>query len=331
MSRAIFSAVSGLTSEQFTMDVIGNNIANVNTVGFKNSRANLESTFSQEVAAASAQNPVGTSVGLGTLVSGTQTLFTQGAFQNTGVNTDIALSGSGWLITEGGLGSVPLATSPSPTSGGLYTRAGNLVLDAQGYLRTVNGNFVYGAMAGGTNAALNSTFNTSVPTSGYYIADTNSFSLNSSQVSIMSANTGAGTLAGAFTAVRIPQYIAAGTSQELVSTFSVGTDGAVTVVSDEGTTRVIGFATVAHFTNDTGLQAEGNNNYIATAASGAPIFFQPGVGPAGETRGGALELSNVDLSTEFSNMIITQQGYDANAKTITTAQQMLQAIINVIQ
>jgi flagellar hook-basal body protein len=186
-------------------------------------------------------------------------------------------------------------------------------------------------MAGDPNGEATSNFNSSVATGGYFITATTDFNLDPTNVSNMSGNSGTAGNSGAFGPIRIPQYIAVGTSQEHVANFSIATDGAISAVSDLGTTRVIGYMSIAYFNNDSGLAPQGNSNFTSSAASGEPIFYQPGVGPAAQTQAGTLELSNVDLSTEFSNMIITQQGYDANAKTITTAQQMLQAIINAIQ
>ncbi len=138
MLKSLFSGVSGLQSHQVAMDVEANNIANVNTVGFKYSRANFSDLLAQTKAIATApqgqlggKNPV--QVGLGSTVSSMTRIFSQGSVQNSDKNTDVAIQGDGFYIV-------------SPDSGNTYkyTRAGDFKFDANGNFVDNNGFIVQG-------------------------------------------------------------------------------------------------------------------------------------------------------------------------------------------
>ena len=140
MMRSLFSGVSGLKSHQTRMDVIGNNIANVNTTGFKSSRTTFADTLSQTLSGASApqDNLGGTNpkqIGLGTGVASIDLLFTDGSVQSTGKNTDLCLSGNGLFVVKRG-------------SETYYTRDGAFEFDSQGnYVLPSSGLYVQGWMA----------------------------------------------------------------------------------------------------------------------------------------------------------------------------------------
>jgi len=140
MMRSLYSGVSGLQNHQTRMDVIGNNIANVNTTGFKRGRVNFQDMISQQMAgAAKPTEEVGgvnpKEVGLGMTVAAIDTVFTQGNLQSTGINTDLAIQGNGFFIEKAGEKSY-------------YTRAGAFSLDKDGTLvNPSNGNRVQGWMA----------------------------------------------------------------------------------------------------------------------------------------------------------------------------------------
>lgn len=140
MYRAFNTAVTGLEANQTRMEVIGNNIANVNTTGFKANRATFEEQFAQTLSGA--QEPSGTKggrnplqIGLGTRVSSIDTIHTQGAINTTGKVTDIAIQGAGFLVLKDGSGNQ------------LYTRDGNLSIDGDGKLVTSTGLRVQGYSA----------------------------------------------------------------------------------------------------------------------------------------------------------------------------------------
>ena len=136
MMRSLYSGVSGLKNHQTRMDVVGNNISNVNTTGFKSSRVTFSDTLSQTLSGASAptENRGGTNpkqIGLGSATSAIDTLFTDGSVQSTGVNTDLCLSGNGLFIVKDGNLSY-------------YTRNGNFKFDKQGYYVNSDGLKVQG-------------------------------------------------------------------------------------------------------------------------------------------------------------------------------------------
>ena len=147
MMRSLYSGVSGLKNHQTRIDVVGNNISNVNTTGFKSSRVTFSDTLSQTLSGASAptENRGGTNpkqIGLGSATSAIDTLFTDGSVQSTGVNTDLCLSGNGLFIVKDGNLSY-------------YTRNGNFKFDKQGYYVNSDGLKVQGWSATTPGDAIN--------------------------------------------------------------------------------------------------------------------------------------------------------------------------------
>ena len=112
--------------------------------------------------------------------------------------------------------------------------------------------------------------------------------------------------------------------------YSVLANGTVQGQFSNSQTLALGQVAVASFANNQGLAQTGNNDYQATFASGAAVVGQAGAGGDGTITGGSVEESNVNLSTEFSNMIVAQQGYEANAKVLTTLNQISQATIQMM-
>lgn len=112
--------------------------------------------------------------------------------------------------------------------------------------------------------------------------------------------------------------------------YSILPDGTVQGQFTNNQTLALGQIAVASFANDQGLTQTGNSDYQASFASGAPVIGLAGTGGRGTITGGAVEGSNVNLSTEFANMIVAQQGYEANAKVLTTLDQVSQATLAVI-
>ena len=136
MMRSLYSGVSGLKNHQTRMDVVGNNISNVNTTGFKSSRVTFSDTLSQTISGASSatKGRGGTNpkqIGLGSATSAIDTLFTDGSVQSTGVNTDLCLSGNGLFVVKEG-------------SNTYYTRNGNFKFDSKGYYVNSDGLKVQG-------------------------------------------------------------------------------------------------------------------------------------------------------------------------------------------
>lgn len=137
MMRSLYSAVSGMTGNMLRMDVIGNNIANINTIGFKSGRVSFEETLGQvsQSATAPTESSGGTNaiqIGTGSMVRGVNQLYTQGSLQMTGINTDLAIQGNGLFILSNG-------------EMNLYTREGAFQVDARGRLVSpTSGNIVQG-------------------------------------------------------------------------------------------------------------------------------------------------------------------------------------------
>ncbi|HXY78151.1 MAG TPA: flagellar hook protein FlgE [Candidatus Acidoferrales bacterium] len=119
-------------------------------------------------------------------------------------------------------------------------------------------------------------------------------------------------------------------SGSLVS-FSIGSDGTITGSFSNGKTQALGQLALANFSNPDGLQLDGNTDYTPTLASGAAVAGVPGTGGLGTVSGGALEESNVDIATEFANLIVAQRGFEADAKAVTTFDQITQDTIALKQ
>jgi flagellar hook protein FlgE len=418
MMRSLFSGISGLRNHQTRMDVIGNNIANVNTVGFKASRVNFQDMLNQTIQGASSgqgnlggTNPI--QVGLGMGLASIDTLFTDGSTQPTGKQTDLAISGAGFFVLFDGLNKV-------------YTRAGNFDFDNQGnYLVPGTGYKVMGYMAdangvidpkqeaqpitipvGSSMAAKPSTKivyannlsgdaanGTTVPASitvydskgaahkvsGSFVKqatpdNTWTFTVtgvtapdntteavtpspavytltfdNEGKFSSVNPATGftftpAGTAAGAANVTITPnfdnltQFAGESTVQAVDRDgYPSGTleqttiDGTGTIIGkfSNGQTQSLAQVCLAIFNNPAGLTKVGDNMYIKSNNSGEEQIGISGSGGRGGFIPGSLEMSNVDLAQEFSNMIITQRGFQANSKIITATDEMLQDLTNL--
>ena len=139
--------------------------------------------------------------------------------------------------------------------------------------------------------------------------------------------TGLTTLSGGFATSYINQD---GATFGSYSGVTVGEDGVVTAVFSNGETRPISIIPLAMFTSANGMEALNNNVWIATTESGNPLLTTATTGGAGEIVASSLESSTVDLATEFSNMVIVQRAYSAAGKIITTSDEMLQELTNLI-
>ena len=297
MLRSMFSAVSGLRAHQTMMDVVGNNVANVNTTGYKSSRATFRETITQALRGAGAPvtdattgdptqggtNPM--QLGLGVAVAATDGVFTQGATQVTGRGTDLAIQGDGFFVVKDGAGRQ------------LYTRAGAFSFDASGNLVGPGGELVLGSMT--TDATTGKV----VPPSG--------------------------TVDPANPAATPPSLDVIQVDPATYSNVTIGPDGVVR--GKNATSNVvedIGMIGLARFTNPNGLERIGNSLFADTTNSGTIGFDGPG-GDVGTLQTGTLEMSNVDLAQEFTNLIIAQRGFQANARTITASDEMLQDLVNL--
>ena len=286
MLRSLTSAISGLQSFQQRLDVIGNNIANVNTTGFKGARVGLSDSFSQTLRSSSAGTGGSSGVssmqiGLGVGIQSISNLYTQGALSRTSVGTDLAITSAGYFVVK------------DPVSSNEYvTRAGDFTVDESGYLVTNSGMRVQG-------------FDDSALTNiGDILIDTTGMPATSDPTATMVS-------------------------------FAIDLEGKVNVNLTDGTQFVRAQLLLQNFSNPQGLMKEGNNLYSNIGAAGplggatSPTPAAAGTNGLGKIQAGALELSNVDLATEFTSLITTQRAYQANARVITTSDEMLQELVNL--
>lgn len=385
MLRSLYSGISGLRSHQTMLDVTGNNIANVNTAGFKSSTTQFQDTLSQMTQGAGGpQTGVGgtnpAQIGLGVQVAGITTNFAQGSAQATGKATDLMISGDGFFVTR---------------TGGetLYTRAGSFDFDADGRLVTSDGKIVQGYTAtngvvnqggalgditlplgaaapavatrnagvtgnlpsdaavgkvlereievyseDGTKSALSLTF---TRTAGGWDVTAPGAPTTSMTFDAAGRLTGGGATTVGGVAVDLSAVTgyakletvsvseqdgrAAGTLQG----FSVSKDGTLVGQFSNGQSLAVGRIALATFANPVGLEKAGASGFRATANSGAATVGAPGSPGVGGLAAGTLEMSNVDLSAEFTNLIVAQRGFQANARIITTSDEVLQELTNL--
>ena len=303
MMRSLFSAVSGLKSNQTSMDIIGNNIANVNTVGYKTSRTIFQDIFSQTISNATAPtaNTGGSNakqVGLGVTISTIGMNMTEGSTQSTSNPLDFAIAGEGFFVVDRG-GSY------------VYTRNGALQLDQNGFLVSSNGDYVM-AVAAGTEDSDSNAMPDNLE-NGADVLDTSTSPATPyfSKIQLLGDVTDS-------TGAVVDHY----------SDYAIDSNGIITAVNNTGAKVAIGRVVLSTFNNTTGLEKIGSSYYIESQNSGSAKLAFAGDG-TGSLDSGSLEMSNVDLSTELTNMIITQRGFQANSRVITTTDNMLEELINI--
>ncbi|MBI9044899.1 MAG: flagellar hook protein FlgE [Anaerolineaceae bacterium] len=453
MIRSMFTAINSLYSHQQYMDVVADNLANVNTPGYKSSYVSFQDQFTQtlSVGAGPTENLGGinpTQIGLGSVLGTVSPKFTQGALQSTGRTLDLAIQGDGFFIYES-LGQ------------NVYSRDGNLLLDAEGYL--VNGStgariqgwtadFDTGELeAGGPVDGIRIPIDSAVavptsrvfitgnlnsqanriqpanpplpgeinlgnysvtfgvydslgevqditiqfvrtaqpdpldPTSGtpleweaHYILDDTiplydkvafdaanpiltvetgedppgtvpnltfnqygQIDYSSQQIVISNVPGSPGTLPrdirvdlSDMTMLASP-YSAAASSQDGVAGgglngFNISEkDGTVYGIYSNGSQRALGQIGLATFNNSAGLVRLGGNSFTVGLNSGLARVSAPGAGDKGTIASGYSEGSNVDLSREFTSMILAQRGFQASSRIINTSDEMLQELVNL--
>ena len=330
MMRSLYSGISGLKNHQTRMDVIGNNISNVNTVGYKASRTIFQDIFSQTVKSGTANllpdrniggtNP--TQIGLGIKLATVDVLHTPAPIARTDNPFDMMIEGDGFFILM------------DENENYYYTRAGNFYLDDEGYLVSSHGYFVMGYNIDYEwNDAVAGTGPGSDPftadESGYFEVDPGNLGPDSAlgKIRLRYEDLVGGPVTIGFdwstgTAVPIERdYI------DLVG-FSVGTDGSVSVIMNN-VKETIAYIGVSMFSNAGGLEKAGNSLYREGPASGTALWTNALQDGAGRLLGGGLEMSNVDLATEFTDMIVTQRGFQANSRVITVSDTLLEELVNL--
>ncbi|MCR2824529.1 flagellar hook protein FlgE [Microbacterium sp. zg.Y909] len=383
MLRSLYAGISGLRSHQTMLDVTGNNIANVNTVGFKAGSVQFQDTLSQIVQnsrtpQADAGGTNAAQVGLGTQVAGIRTNFTQGSRQATGVATDLMIAGDGFFVVRNGaetlytrngafsfdasgrmvsadgarvqgwtatdgvittgspVGDISLpvgATSPAQATGSASVK-GNLPSDAAVGEQLVRDITVYDAQGSARQLALTFTrtgagwdVTDGVATTSLAFADgkpTSAASITSGGVAVdLSEVTG---FADLRTVALTGQD---GRAPGSLVSYTISSDGSLIGSFSNGASDVLAQVALAAFDNPEGLEKTGSSQYRAGANSGAPAVGAAGADGFGDLASGSLEMSNVDLSQEFTNLIVAQRGFQANARIITTSDEVLQELTNL--
>jgi len=277
--NSLNSGVSAVKTFGKSLEVIGDNIANVNTTGFKGSRTTNKEGFSQLIQASTDDGTnVGRSslqVGSGTALASISKQFTQGVLSTTGMPTDLGISGKGYFqvkdSAEGGSGVV------------CYTRAGDFRLDDKGYMVTPN---------------------------GYRLQST--------------------------TASDIQLTLTQGTAT--LQSFAIDRNGSITQSYSDGTSLPLALPIrLATFTDQNALERAGENLLKNPGDTGAGIGSAGGTVSAsiadnskmGDIRQGTLELSNVDLTQEFSDLILAQRAFQAGSRIITVSDSVMEEIVNL--
>ncbi len=281
--KALYSGVSGLRSHQTKMDVIGNNIANVNTYGFKSQRATFRDVYYQTIKSPSEGSAErgGTNssqVGYGAQVGSIDTIHSLSGYSPTDSATDIYINGEGYFIVQ------------NPSGDKLYTRLGALSFDSKGNLVDVNGSQVCGWNKG-------------------------EFTVDST--------TGKITVSGDIKTVTIANF-------SDYKNITINGDGTISATNKTtNAIETVGLIGVAFVPNQSALILEGSSYYSAGNNTGTISYEIPGTNGTGAIVTNGLEMSNVDLAKEFSDMIITQRGFQANTKIISVVDQMLDELVNL--
>jgi flagellar hook protein FlgE len=292
MIRSLTSGISGMQQFQQRLDVIGNNISNVNTTGYKSARVDFQDAFSQTMQAASPSTGnssavAGIQIGSGVSTGAIRNQFTQGAVTRTGVQTDLAVNGGGFFIVK------------DPVSGSEYaTRSGDFRIDQNGYLITNTGHRVQGFT------------NTVAPGNENQLVARGDLQIN----------------------MGTPPATLTIDPDATLSSYDINPEGIVTVRLSDGSQYIRGQVLLQGFSDPQALMKEGGNLYSGLA-NGGPVGANgpvaPGSNGLGKVQSGALELSNVDLASEFSSMITTQRAFQASARIISTSDEILQELVNL--
>ena len=321
---SLTSGVSALKSFTRGIEVIGNNIANVNTTAFKASRVDYSDSFSNLLKqssvspnGSSGSNQASSQVGTGVQVGAISSRFTQGQLNSTGITTDLGIVGEGFFKVDDTINNLSLAT-----------RAGNFRLDDRGYMVTLDG-FRLQGLTGGTitydvtdvGGEITFTPTTIAPTTVGDIRLDFSLAVGSG----LTNSTG-----GAFTDAQV-EAAAPG-----LRGMSIDKLGNIQLILSNGDVFDAGKVLLMDFKDPQALVAEGNGLYSGFEAAGivgsanlTVADNSPGGNSLGTLQSGTLEQSNVDLAEEFTNMITIQRSFQAGARIITVSDDILNEVVNL--
>ncbi len=421
MWQAMLSGVASLKAHQVKMNIIGNNIANINTVGYKSARAHFQDLMAQTLRAASRPSGVlgGTNpmqVGLGTKVGAIDTLPLQGSLELTGRSTDLAIQGNGYFMLTNGRdihftrdGAFGLDSSGFLVHRGTGWKVLGWRADAGGfidlnqpitaqsvlqfpvgaqaavrvttrveYTGNLNANAnpasqyattvrVYDALGGSHDITLTFTNRQSPPIGGppgaaiswdwsategntpvgdyttgsntrlYFDSSGRLIGSTTQQITITPTN-GAPPFTVTLDLSQVTSLAAESVVQPVyqdgfppgtLQEFTISIDGTIQGVFSNGLSRPMGRIALSLFPNPAGLERLGNNMWRVTDNSGLPQIAPPTTAGLGEINAGYLEQSNVDLGSEFADMIVTQRGFQANTRIVSVVDELLADVVNM--
>lgn len=325
MIKSMYSGVAGLRAHQSKMDVIGNNIANVNTYGYKAGRATFKESIYQTISASSnGSNTYGgknaSQVGYGSQIGTIDLMFSSGSYAPTDSPTDCMIDGNGFFLVgkKTDAGADDASGVPAGSVEGLtLTRVGDFRFDGDGYLVDSNGYVVYGVV------------NTDVlNTDGTFDPDFTDGTVLLQPIRIQASDgTYDGVTGGAEDSERLN-----------VNSIRIDDKGNVLgivagAVDEDGNETskpvVLAKLAIANVPNPNGLEKNNGPYYKAVSNTGKVAAFGAGDGGTGLVISNGLEMANVDLAKEFSEMITTQRGFQANTRIITVSDEMLQEIMAI--
>ena len=299
MLRCMTSAIAGLKANMTGIDVTGNNVSNVNTDGFKSSSVSFRDTMYEELAGASANNAnaAGTNpsqIGYGASASSVNVNNTAGGQNATGKASDVYIKGDAYFIVGNS------AKDPGEADPNDSTKRINVDTFTD-YKYTRLGTLSWDS-------------------AGYLTAGEGNYVCGYQCDNTVDPPVMGTTLR----AIQLPTP----DSGKTISNISIAKDGKITC-NNGGKIMTVGQIAVSTFTNPGGLSQLGSSFYGKTDNAGNPRVINPDTDGTNDLITGSLEGSNVDLATEFSDMIIFERGYQANTKMVSVADEMLQTLVNM--
>lgn len=315
MVKSMNAAIAGLKAHQTRLDVLGNNIANVNTWGYKTRTTNFQDALYSTITSGQggrelngALGGINTSqLGYGAVVSSVSTNFSAASGQYTGNGLDCMIEGPGFfivgpfgpaIVNDGGdnTNGIDLINNNNPT--GVYlSRVGIFSPDANGYLVDDSGNYVYGYDL--------------IPGTGD------------------KEGTAEADITTGLKPIRVPLNNDLTPPEPYrIQTWRIGSDGTITGVDENSKSHFIGKIALASVENPNGLE-QMNGYYYKPGANAGRCYGMQSTAALGTIKSNFLEMSNTDLASDFATMITTERGYQANTKIITVTDEILEQLVNM--
>ncbi len=321
---SLTSGVSALRSFEKGLSVIGNNIANVLTTGFKGSTTTYSDNFSNLLRQATpspaggiGSNTPAQQVGTGVQLAGITGNFSQGTLSPTGNPTDLGISGNGFFPVH-----------DSINNADYVTRAGDFRLDDQGYMVTTDG-FRLQGLSDGT-ATYDATVVNGVLTYTQTAIPPGAVGDIKIDFDISIGNGLTNSTGGLYTDAEVEAM------RPKLQSFSIDQQGNIVASLSNGDSFVRGQVLLQNFSDPTALTREGSNLFSGLSSAGpiggvglSAANNSPGLNGLGRIQSGTIELSNVDLSAQFAELITTQRAFQAGSRIITVSDTVLEDVINL--